>query len=491
MELSQTSITHFDKRLSRISTCTESADSIVPDSYPDIGRIVCAYGTAAIKDQTPQSGRLLVSGIVQTIVLYEPESGGALRRLTVPVSFAHIEECDGLDAEAICIVSCQAASIEATPVNSRKVNVSVQLCFEAEGYCQTTCQVTEQVDLPQVELLRTSRSVTLIEEVQRCPITVLEDAALPDAAGLYLLHSFCTLKISECRAMNGKVALKGEAVIQCLGLQEDDAVRALSSSTPFTQILEMAGLNEGDMISARLAVNELDCRLELDGLLSYTVSATALVTMRRTRVLQQIDDLYLPGRTLELEEERVTLHSMPPLTPFGAEVSETLQTVQHVSHIVAASAACCGAKCSAEGELQMNAAVQVLYLNDEQQLSALQRVLPLTAPCASLGELSQLELAARATSAGERGILLTIAVSGMAAAEERSVFRQIISAEAGEEKKQKDGVTLVLRYIDEAQSLWEIAKVCGTTMDAIRQANELAADTVSVMDTMLLIPIQA
>ena len=58
MELSQTSITHFDKRLSRISTCTESADSIVPDSYPDIGRIVCAYGMAAVKDQTPQSGRL-------------------------------------------------------------------------------------------------------------------------------------------------------------------------------------------------------------------------------------------------------------------------------------------------------------------------------------------------------------------------------------------------------------------------------------------------
>lgn len=276
-----------------------------------------------------------------------------------------------------------------------------------------------------------------------------------------------------------------------LGLQEDDAVRALSSSAPFTQILEMPKLTEGDIVSVRLAVNELDCRLELDGLLSYTVSAAALVTMRRTRVLQQIDDLYLPGRTLELQEERVSLHSMPQLTPFSAEISETLQTAQHASHIVAAFAACCGAKCSAEGELQMNAAVQVLYLNDEQQLSALQRVLPLTTPCGSFGELSQLELTARATSAGERGILLTIAVGGMAAAEERCVFRRIISAEAGEEKKRTDGVTLALRYIDEAQSLWEIAKACGATMDAIRQANELSADTVSVTDTMLLIPIQA
>lgn len=490
MELNQTSISYFDKRLSRISTCTESADSIVPDAYPDIGRIVCAYGTAAIKDQTPQSGRLLVSGVVQATVLYQPENGGPLRRLSVPVSFAHIEECEGLDAEAVCLVCCQAAAVDAAPVNSRKVNVSVQLCFETEGFCKTTCEVTEQVDLPQVELLRTPRTVTLVEQVRGCPITVLEDAAMPDAAGLYLLHSTCVLRTVECRAMNGKVVLKGEAAVQCLAVQEDDAVRVLTSTTPFTQILEMPEVTEGDTVSARLAAGELDCRLEPDGLLSYTVSASALVALRRTRALQQIDDLYLPGKNLELQEERVMLHSMPPLTPFSAEASETLQTVQHVSHVIAAFAACCGAKGSTEGELQLNAAVQVLYLNDEDQLCALQRVLPLTAACAFSGELSQIELTARASSAGERGILLTVAVSGMAAAEEKTAFRRILSAEEGEDNLPRDGVTLVLRFIDEEQPLWEIAKSCGTTMAAIRQANELAAEAVSVANTMLLIPIQ-
>ena len=93
MELNQTSICYYEKKLAHISAATESADSIVPDTFPDIGRIVCAYGTAAIKDQTPQNGRLLVSGTVQTTVLYEPENGGKLRRLSVPVTFAHIEDC--------------------------------------------------------------------------------------------------------------------------------------------------------------------------------------------------------------------------------------------------------------------------------------------------------------------------------------------------------------------------------------------------------------
>ena len=74
MELNQTSICYYDKRLAGISSCTESSDSIVPDTFPDIGRVICAYGTAAVKDRTPQNGRLLISGAVQTTILYQPEN---------------------------------------------------------------------------------------------------------------------------------------------------------------------------------------------------------------------------------------------------------------------------------------------------------------------------------------------------------------------------------------------------------------------------------
>ena len=233
MELNQTSIHYYDKRLARISTCSETADSIVPDTFPDIGRIVCAYGTAAVRDQTPQSGRLLASGMVQVVVLYEPEKGEGLRRLSVPVSFAHIEECEGIDAETVCIVRCQVAAVDVVAVNSRKLNVKVQLCFFIEGYCQTQCEITEGTQEKQVELLSEMQTVTLTERVRAYPITVLDDVSMQDADGLSILHTNCALRTSECRAMRGKIVLKGEAEIQCLAMQEDDAVRVLSNTTPF------------------------------------------------------------------------------------------------------------------------------------------------------------------------------------------------------------------------------------------------------------------
>ena len=53
------------------------------------------------------------------------------------------------------------------------------------------------------------------------------------------------LPATECRAMHGKAVVKGEADIRCLALQEDGAVRVLSSQTPFTQIWDLPDAEDG------------------------------------------------------------------------------------------------------------------------------------------------------------------------------------------------------------------------------------------------------
>ena len=76
MELEQKRIVYCRRQLAQTSACTETADCIVPDAFPDVGRVVYACGTAAIGDHAPQNGRLLISGTVQAVISYEPENGG-------------------------------------------------------------------------------------------------------------------------------------------------------------------------------------------------------------------------------------------------------------------------------------------------------------------------------------------------------------------------------------------------------------------------------
>lgn len=153
MELEQKRIVYCRRQLAQTSACTETADCIVPDAFPDVGRVVYACGTAAIGDHAPQNGRLLISGTVQAVISYEPENGGGLRRLEVPLSFAHIEECAQLDSSSVCLVECRVSAVEASVVNSRKLSIAADLVLTAECYDKTACEYTENIADDHTELL--------------------------------------------------------------------------------------------------------------------------------------------------------------------------------------------------------------------------------------------------------------------------------------------------------------------------------------------------
>lgn len=68
--------------------------------------------------------------------------------------------------------------------------------------------------------------------------------------------------------------------------------------------------------------------------------------------------------------------------------------------MIAAQAVCCGAKRVSESELQVKAGVRVLYLSDEQQLCAVQRIVPLTMPYSEAGEPEDLTLSGTRHSGG-------------------------------------------------------------------------------------------
>lgn len=61
--------------LDTVNTYEETADAIVPDTFPDLMRIAAVFGTPQLKDDVPQSGRVFLSGSIRMTVFYVPEGG--------------------------------------------------------------------------------------------------------------------------------------------------------------------------------------------------------------------------------------------------------------------------------------------------------------------------------------------------------------------------------------------------------------------------------
>ena len=66
----------------------EASETVVPDTMPDVERILCADGTALIRSKELGDGHISLAGSVQCTVLYAPEGGAGICALDVGIPAA-------------------------------------------------------------------------------------------------------------------------------------------------------------------------------------------------------------------------------------------------------------------------------------------------------------------------------------------------------------------------------------------------------------------
>lgn len=494
MELIKNQIQFCDRVLDRTSVYEETTDAIVPDSFPDIARIVCATGSAVIKDESPQGDRVLVSGTVHATVLYQPEGEEGLRVMSVPINFAHIEEGKGLTADSTCFVCCRVVNVDARTANSRKLNVTAKLCFETSAYDGKQIALTEDVDggeLP-LEIQYHKQTVSLPQTVAIRDFTVLEDLETPYAEGTKLLHTRCDLCLTDSRTMHSKAVVKGDARLHCL-LLENGGMRITEHTVPFTQILDCDGLEEGQSVSVRFAIRNLDSELHEGGVLSVGIGACALLCVMQEQEIRSIGDLYQTTCPLEVQSRPVHITGLDARGELRGEVADTVPVGIRVGRVIDVSAVCHAVSQEDASTLRLTAAVNLLVQDEDAQPYSVTRTmtLPVPLPQAMEGGTAQnLVLNASATPAGDDSVSLRVQVAGDLYSRAECVINDITQVEAGAPATDpQDAVTLVLRYVDDDETLWDIAKRYHTTVRAIRGANDMAADTENVRARMLLIPI--
>ena len=495
MELVRKSIPYYDVILDNVSVYEESTDAIVPDAFPDIARIVYADGTVSIKDESPQNDRVLVSGSVAATVLYQPEVGGSLQSLEIPLSFAHIEEARGVSADCTCFVRCSIADVTARAVNSRKVSVSAKLCFETTVYQPSILQYTEQIqggDTP-LEVLYDTKEITLLRQVEGSSFTILDDLEWNGSEGLELLHTDCALRQNECRAMNGRMLIRGEAVLQLLLRDDTGVFQQVTKNIPFTQMLDASDMQEGDAATVRLAVRNLDCILTGSGVLSIGIGVCAVILQDEKHAIQTIHDLYQTKHALNVQVTPVKVQDCMLCGSFAADGSENIPLGMKTSQYLGAKAICMGMQM--EGDtLRVKVDAFILYYDDEGNLYQTHRALHVPLRVSNLPvepALHDIALQVALSPAGEDSVNVHLSASGGATKRTPQTFQDVTSVELGPERNAElCGVTLILRRVEEGESLWDIAKQYATTVSAIRSANSIAEEQKTTQAQLLLIPME-
>lgn len=369
-----------------------SGDIIVPDTKPDILKIIQVDADASITDKNIRNEKLMIRGRVNLKILYIPDSDkDKISSINTNFSFEQEINCKNAGENMYLFVSANVTRAEFSVTNSRKLYIKTVVGMDYE-VCDTNeiGIVTDVEGEEKIEIKRESISIENIADICEHNFILQENIELPSGAQpiAELLKTDTEFVDTEYKTVTGRIIIKG-AVSVCIlyTTAENDIVHA-EMELPFTEVIDS---NTNDNAECEVVYDILNvicnCTEDSDGdrrVLNTEIEINAQVRATEKETIDVISDCYVPMKKTELVKETAELDEIVA-TPMSKntlkEIIEFPQSVPEVKSIYNAimkpyvtKAVCDNGKLLCEGKVD----AYILYLSSssDNPVYSLHREIP-------------------------------------------------------------------------------------------------------------------
>jgi len=474
----------------------ENAESIVPDSCPDIARIVDSSGMVYVKECEYTAGSVIVKCSAKASVLYVPDSGNPIK-LEIPISFEHKFDLpnDACVPSSGLMCSAKVVSVDARALNPRKVSARITISVSYKAYADKDEYVTSGVsvgDESGYQLLTKTYEISTIALTASKSFTLVEELELPSSceAVRQILKYSVEPEIIDTRVMVNKLITKGNVKLCCLYEDIDGKLETFSQIVPFSQIIDAVGSSEDMTCRIKLDIRntELEPAIDMSGdakFINMSVGMNAFAVLREDTWINVLEDIYNTNINVKPETIEKRFARCCFGMPEKFEVSESFETGMAVNGILDQSIRFDDTAQNG----QLICVADVMYISDDNGIYSVTRRIPV-----QLGnEDGSWEIRSVSCTANPsaNGLSVNVTVTAVCDRKTDIISSMVDDVEIlGEYEAEPLKLSAILRYADEGETLWSIAKSCRTTMSEIAKANKLSENDEIKRGELLLIPIK-
>lgn len=485
------------KAVHEVNNLEQTQEVRLPDSMPDISRILGAWGQVIMRGKEWRSDRIQSNGGIMVWVLYAPEDGSEPRCVDTWIPLQMEWDLPETDREGTIRVRWLPRFVDARSVSPRKIMLRVGVAALAEAHIPMEADVYVPDEVPEmVELLRRTYPVTLDKEAGEKAFMLDEDLMLPASCpgAEKLLYYTVQPEASDCKVMADKLAFRGNANLHVLYRSEEGTLHSCDLDLPFSQFAELDA-SYGKDVSADVTMGVTGLELELDdeGHLRLKCGLVAQYLIRDRVPVELVEDAYCTDRAYDLNSSQLELPAVldvrndivsagQNLPGSGSRIADTVflpdfPRVRRKEDSV---------------EMELPGLFQVLYYDDEGALqsgsSRWEGQWNMNADPASRVNVSAVPAGRPQATFSGNGIdlrgdvqLQTDTVSG-------NTLPMLAGMELGEKKEVPANRPSVILRRCEQEPLWNLAKEYGSTVAAIKEANRLLEEPDAMR--FLLIPVR-
>ncbi len=489
------------------STAEQSldADISLPDYCPEIRRILKCTVTPNVNSVTNNSGRITADATVTVRILYVGENGKtAGYEQNYPIQ--KFVESNRITSDSAVSVSIKTDYTNCRAVNPRRIDIRAMMTFTFKAVNRREEHLLCGADGSGIQTIIDEETVASLCGVNERAFNLSEVVELPEdklTVNQIISISPCAVT-SEIKVINNKALIKGDCNVKIYYLSDDSAsVEYIEHSVPISQIIELDGLNDNCKTGIKLSVCSCEAAAKADSsgdmrLIDFNARINAFITAFEEIPVSFINDAY--STLCESKNTFKSIELMKYNDNFEADFTNKVVLESIGVSVNCVTAVWCSDikydfsakddKCSISGTYQAN----ILYRDNDNQIGIIQKpvdfdysikmnekadkilchgtVQIVSCSCAVTGD-SRLEMK---TELSASGMILSCMTK-----------KYISNIELLNENKKTEKYALTICYCDKGENLWNIARRYNTTVDAIKEENELESDSVDD-SCMLLIP---
>ncbi len=466
----------------------------LPDGMEDMSRVLGTWGQILIRSKEWRPEGMSITGGVTAWVMYTGENSNSPNWIEVWMPYQLRWPFMESKSDGKICVSCSIQSMDARMVSSRKIILRCVISVAGQGLEHSSVEVFAPAELPQdVQLLQTTYPVTLVKEAGEKPFALEEELHLPGECADCERLVWCSIQpeIMDKKIMADKAVFRGSVLVKMLCSCVDGRLHSCDFEIPFSQYAELDGeygANARMWISP--VVTNMEPELGGDGCLRLKAGLIGQYIIYDTHEISVVEDAYSPER---LVQPQLQMLNCEALLDMSQQIAKKEQMIDFDGAEIIDVSCFCGQPTvySDNGDIEMTGSVQVLGMDSDGHMQADNgpwkhnhtilsdsscKMMVCTQPTGK----TQISFGPEGDSA-KQDIMLDVRCTAMSAI-------QMVVGMTAEEAAEKNPArpNLILRKAGD-QSLWEMAKTCGSTMDKIRQANGFTGEPDP--ETVLMIPV--
>lgn len=496
LEFSKKMLPYLKPIIRQTQTQEQTQEIRLSEGMPDIGNVVSCWAQVVIRGKEWRSDRVGANGGVMVWVLYMPEEESTPQSVTAWIPFQMKWDIPQTQHDGTILLKPFLRSVDARSLSARKLMARATFGMEMEGVVPGEAEIYTPDEVPEdVRLLKKKYPLCLPTEagekafhVEEC-FTISDSRPKPEQ----IVRSDVKTHITEWKLMADKLVFRGIVTVYVLYRCPAGNLHTWQQEIPFSQYAELDREYEdssGVRIGCILTNFELDINPE--GQLCLKASFSGQYVIDRETMVELVEDAFSHTRQVIPQMEELSVPALLHQQEKQLRVEQSVEAdAAQVLDLALFEDAPQQLRQGDTVEMQIPGVYQLLYRDTDGSLQSTNAYWEETIPVP--GDTSgQMQI----TATGRGMPIAGLGSNGVSMQSDLDVQMRTIAAEGipmvtgldyGEEKQQDPNrPSLILRRAGD-DSLWEIAKQTGATMEAIQAANGLEGEPEPTK--MLLIPI--